>query len=40
MSNCAGWDPINPSRKDVLTDGTAKQIVAHNEFGEKQRCWK
>lgn len=39
-SNCAGWRQINPSRNDVLTEGTAKQILGHNEFGERQDCWK
>ena len=38
-SNCAGWSAINPSRKDVLTEGTVKQMLAHNEFGVKQGCW-
>jgi hypothetical protein len=38
--NCAGWQQINPSRKDALTQGTKRQILSHNEFGEKQGCWK
>lgn len=38
-SNCAGWEPINPSRNDTLSESTVKQIVAHNEFGVKQSCW-
>lgn len=35
-SNCAGWRPINPSSKERLTVGTKRQILAHNEFWEKQ----
>lgn len=38
-TNCAGWQQINPSRKDALTDGTKNQILAHNLFGAKQGCW-
>lgn len=37
-TNCAGWEPIKPSHKDVLTDGTAKQILSHDEFGAAQGC--
>jgi len=36
---CTGWKPIYPSRQDVLTDGTAKQILAHDEQGVQQGCW-
>ena len=39
-SNCAGWSPILPSRSDKMTIGTKQQILAHNEFGAKQGCWK
>lgn len=39
-SNCAGWRPILMSRQDVLTPGTSGAIVAHNRFGEDQRCWR
>jgi hypothetical protein len=31
---------IRPSQADVLTDGTKRQIVAHNEFGQKMCRWK
>ena len=27
---CEQWQPIYPSRKDVLTDDTAKQIAGNN----------
>jgi hypothetical protein len=39
-SNCAGWSAIRPSRSDKLTDGTARQILAHNKFGVRQGCWR
>jgi len=37
---CAGWAAIYPSKQDVLTDGTAKQILAHDEHGVASGCWK
>jgi hypothetical protein len=37
---CQWVKPIYPSAADVLTDGTAKQIVDHNETGEKRCGWK
>lgn len=37
-SNCAGWEPIRPSHKDFLTDGTAAQILKHDTFGQSQHC--
>lgn len=27
---CRQWEPIYPSKKDSLTDGTAKQIAGNN----------
>jgi len=36
---CAGWSVICPSKTDVLTDGTAKQILAHDEHGAAIGCW-
>lgn len=36
---CAGWKAIYPSKQDVLTDGTAKQIDAHDEHGVAMGCW-
>lgn len=38
--SCAGWHEFRPSSKDVLTDGTAEQMLAHNLYGAKQGCWK
>lgn len=37
---CAGWEPILISQADVLTEGTARQIESHNEFGAEQDCWE
>ena len=36
---CAVSKPIMVSRSDVLTDGTARQILAHNEYGAKVCAW-
>lgn len=36
---CAGWSAICPSKADVLTDGTAKQILGHDEHGAAIGCW-
>lgn len=35
---CAGWDAIYVSKDDKLTDGTAKQILKHDEYGAKLGC--
>lgn len=32
---CRSWDLIRPSRKDVLTKGTAEQIAANNAANEQ-----
>lgn len=37
---CAGWEPIHVSRADVLTEGTASRIEAHNEQGVELGCWR
>lgn len=37
---CAGWSPIYASKADTLTDGTAKQILAHDCHGIAVKCWK
>lgn len=37
---CTGWKPVCASREDVLTDGTAKAIRAHDEHGAAMGCWK
>jgi hypothetical protein len=36
---CAGWAPILISKQDVLTDGTAKQILSHDMHGKKVCGW-
>ena len=37
---CAVASPIRPIVKDVLTDGTVRQILAHDETGAKLCGWK
>lgn len=32
---CRTWEPIYPSRRDVLTDETARQIAGNNAANEK-----
>lgn len=36
---CGPWRPILVSRGDVLTDGTARQLLAHNEAGRALCGW-
>jgi hypothetical protein len=36
---CQIAEPILISRQDVLTDGTARQILAHNEVGKAVCGW-
>ena len=36
---CAGWSAIYPSKADVLSDGTAKMILAHDMHGLAIGCW-
>lgn len=38
-SDCLVFQPIRPSSADVLTEGTARQILAHNERGEAVCGW-
>lgn len=38
--DCDWVKPILPSRADVLTPETKRQILAHNEAGEKLCGWK
>lgn len=37
---CSVATPFYPSRKDVLTDGTKRQIVTHNEIGVRLCGWQ
>lgn len=39
-SSCAGFAPIYPSRGDVMTPQTARQILTHNEQGAARCGWK
>jgi hypothetical protein len=36
---CGPWRPILVSRSDALTEGTARQILAHNEAGARLCGW-
>lgn len=37
---CDWAAPTRPSRADQLTDGTARQILAHNETGAQLCGWQ
>lgn len=37
--DCGPWHAIYPSKDDVLTDGTAKQIKGHDETGKRICGW-
>jgi hypothetical protein len=37
---CLEAKPIYVSKADVLTAETARQILAHNQFGAKKCGWK
>jgi hypothetical protein len=39
-SDCDWADPIRPSRADVLSPDTARQILAHNETGARICGWR
>lgn len=39
-TGCDWTKAIYVSKKDVLTDDTAKQIIAHNEAGAARCGWK
>lgn len=39
-TGCDWTRPIYVSKADVLTDGTADQIRAHNETGQAKCGWK
>ena len=36
---CDWAEPIRPSRQDQLSEGTLRQIVAHNEIGARLCGW-
>jgi hypothetical protein len=37
---CVVSEPIRPSATDTLTTGTARQVLAHNEYGQKVCGWR
>ena len=37
---CDWAEPIRPSQADQLTDGTARQILNHNETGARLCGWR
>lgn len=37
---CVAFRPIYTSRADMLTDGTAEQLLAHNLTGARLCGWK
>lgn len=37
---CLPWRPILVSKKDVLTEDTARQILTHNETGRTVCKWQ
>lgn len=37
---CDVAGPIRPSALDQMTDGTKRQILAHNEFGAHSCGWR
>ena len=41
MTDSCDWaEPIRPSVDDVLSDGTAQQILTHNLTGERLGGWR
>lgn len=37
---CAGFHPIYPSRDDVMTPQTQRQILTHDQYGAARCGWK
>lgn len=37
---CFVSQPIRPSSSDSLTEGTARQVLAHNEYGARVCGWR
>lgn len=35
---CTGWSAIYVDPEDKLTDGTARQILKHDEYGASLKC--
>lgn len=38
--SCVAFSPVYISKQDILTDGTARQILAINETGKSLCGWK
>jgi hypothetical protein len=38
FGGCAGWAPILVSKEDKFSEGTARSILKHNEYGVALRC--
>jgi hypothetical protein len=38
-TSCGPWKPVLVSRGDVLIEGTARQLLAHNETGRRLCGW-
>lgn len=36
---CVGWKPIYINKGDIVSEETAKEILAHNLYGQKNKCW-
>lgn len=37
---CDVASPIRPSVQDGMTDGTKRQVIAHNVYGERSCGWR
>jgi len=40
VAGCDWAEPIRPSRADQLSEGTARQILTHNETGAAICGWR
>ena len=38
-SVCTGWQAILVDKTDILSDRTARAILAHDRYGRRQGCW-
>ena len=39
LISCGPWRPLLIGQADVLTDATARGLLAHNETGRALGCW-
>jgi hypothetical protein len=35
---CTGWSAIYVSKDDKLSEGTSREILAHNNYGQTLHC--